>query len=137
MVEVVVLSVIKKIGIAMACETLKLAKPLLGKNSELKMALPVNMKLIKDELEIINAVLKGIEMKGCNSDIIETWVRQVRRLAYEMEDVVDQFMYVVGGCQQNESCASVKNFFKKHQSLASLDKIATKANIINKEVMEL
>ncbi|RCV12148.1 hypothetical protein SETIT_2G246300v2 [Setaria italica] len=101
------------------------------------MALPVNMKLIKDELDIINGVLKGIDMKGCNSEIIETWVRQVRRLAYEMKDIVDQFMYVVGGYQQKEPCASLKKIFKKHQSLFSLDEIATKADTISKEVMEL
>nr|TKW33700.1 hypothetical protein SEVIR_2G257100v2 [Setaria viridis] len=124
-------------GIVVACETLKLGKPLLGKNSVFQMALPVNMKLIKDELDIINAVRKGIDMKGCNSEIIETWVRQVRRLAYEMEDIVDQFMYVVGGDQQKEPCASLKKIFKKHQSLFSLDEIATKADIISKEAMEL
>uniref|UniRef100_K4A037 NB-ARC domain-containing protein n=1 Tax=Setaria italica TaxID=4555 RepID=K4A037_SETIT len=125
------------IGIVVACETLKLGKPLLGKNSVFQMALPVNMKLIKDELDIINGVLKGIDMKGCNSEIIETWVRQVRRLAYEMKDIVDQFMYVVGGYQQKEPCASLKKIFKKHQSLFSLDEIATKADTISKEVMEL
>ncbi|GJM98486.1 hypothetical protein PR202_ga15505 [Eleusine coracana subsp. coracana] len=61
----------------------------------MQMALPVNMKLIKDELELINAFLKEIDMKGCNGEVIETWIRQVRRVAYDMEDIVDQFMYIV------------------------------------------
>ncbi|XP_062193249.1 disease resistance protein RPM1-like [Phragmites australis] len=137
MVEVAVLFVIQKIGIAVAGETLKLAKPLLGKNSELQMALPVNMKLIKDELEIINAFLKEIGMKGCHGEVEETWIGQVRRLAYDMEDIVDQFMYVVGENKQKESWGCVKKILKKHQYLFSLDEIATKADIINKELMEL
>jgi len=137
MVEVAVLFVIKKIGIAVACETLKLAKPLLGNNSQMRMALPVNMKLIKGELEIINAFLKEIGMNGCNSEIIETWTRQVRRLAYDMEDIVDQFMHVVGEYQQKGSLSCVRKVFKKHQHLFSLDEIAAKADMINKELMEL
>ncbi|TVU09967.1 hypothetical protein EJB05_43466, partial [Eragrostis curvula] len=137
MVEVAVLLVIKKIGIAMACETLKLAKPLLGKNSESQMALPINMKLIKDELELINAFLKEIGMKDCNGEVVETWIRQVRRVAYDMEDIVDQFMYVVGEHQQKDSWYCVKKFFKKQPSLFSINEIAIKADIINKELMEL
>ncbi|CAL5087772.1 unnamed protein product [Urochloa decumbens] len=137
MVEVAVLFVIKKIGIAVACETLKLAKPLLGNNSEMRMTLPVNMKLIKDELEIINAFLKESGINGCNSEIIEMWTRQVRRLAYDMEDIVDQFMYVIGEYQLKESWACVRKVFKKHHCSFSLDEIAAKADIINKELVEL
>ncbi|KAJ1290125.1 hypothetical protein BS78_02G218700 [Paspalum vaginatum] len=137
MVEVAILFVIKKIGIAVACETLKLAKPLLGKNSELQMALPINMKRIKDEFEIINAFLKENGMKGCNSEVIETWIRQVRRLAYDMEDIVDEFMYFISEHQQRERWSSMKKIFKKHRSVFSLNEIAKKADIINKEVVEL
>jgi len=137
MVDVVVLLVIKKIGIAVACETLKLAKPLLGKNSELQMALPDNMKLIKDELEIINAFLKEVGMKDCNSEVIQTWIRQVRRLAHDMEDIVDQFMYRISEYQQRDTWNCVKKLFKRHPSLFSLDEIAIRADIINKEVVEL
>ncbi|KAJ1290124.1 hypothetical protein BS78_02G218600 [Paspalum vaginatum] len=114
-----------------------MAKPWLGKNSELQMALPVNMKLIKDELEIINAFLKETGMKGCNSEVIETWIRQVRRLAYDMEDIVDEYMYFISEHQQRERWASMKKIFKKHRSVFSLNEIAKKADIINKEVVEL
>ncbi|KAB8111011.1 hypothetical protein EE612_048538 [Oryza sativa] len=108
MAEIIVLFVIKKIGIAVAGETLKLAKPLLANKTELKKAelvtaLPVNMKLIKDELEVINAFLKELGMNGCKGEVVETWVRQVRRLAHDMEDVVDEFMYVIGKNKERES----------------------------------
>ncbi|KAL5201018.1 hypothetical protein ABZP36_035372 [Zizania latifolia] len=142
MADIVVLFIIKKIGIAVAGETLKLARPLLAKRAELKKAelvaaLPVNMKLIKDELELINAFLKELGVNGCKSEVVETWIRQVRRLAHDMEDVVDGFMYVIGKNKQKESRAYVKKIIKKPQSLFSLDEIAIKADMINKELMEL
>nr|CAJ26369.1 putative ATPase [Brachypodium sylvaticum] len=126
-----------KLGIAVAGETLKIAKPLLARNAEVVAALPANMKLIKDELEIINAFLKEIGLKGCKGEVIETWIRQVRRLAYDMEDVVDQFMYVVAEKEVTGSWAYLKKIFKKPQCSISLDDIATKADIVNKELIEL
>uniref|UniRef100_A0A0D9XEW5 Uncharacterized protein n=1 Tax=Leersia perrieri TaxID=77586 RepID=A0A0D9XEW5_9ORYZ len=142
MAEIVVLFVIKKIGIAVAGETLKLAKPLLANKAELKKAelvtaLPINMKLIKDELELINAFLKELGMSGCKGEVVETWVRQVRRLAHDMEDVVDEFMYVVGKNKEKESRSYVKKIIKKPQSLFSLEEIAIKADRINRQLMEL
>uniref|UniRef100_A0A0E0ILB5 Uncharacterized protein n=1 Tax=Oryza nivara TaxID=4536 RepID=A0A0E0ILB5_ORYNI len=142
MAEIIVLFVIKKIGIAVAGETLKLAKPLLANKTELKKvelvtALPVNMKLIKDELEVINAFLKELGMNGCKGEVVETWVRQVRRLAHDMEDVVDEFMYVIGKNKERESRAYVKKIIKKPKPLFSLDEIATKADRINRQLMEL
>ncbi|EEC84762.1 hypothetical protein OsI_31778 [Oryza sativa Indica Group] len=142
MAEIAVLFVIKKIGIAVAGDTLKLAIPLFAKKTELKKvelvtALPVNMRQIKKELEIINAFLKELGMNGYKGEVVETWIRQVRRLAHDMEDVVDEFMYVVGKNKHKKSWACVKKIIKKPKPLFSLDEIATKADMINTELVEL
>jgi disease resistance protein RPM1 len=137
MAEITLILVIQKLGIAVAGETLKLAKPLLGRKDVLVVALPANMKLIKDELEMINAFLKEIGIKACKGEVIETWIRQVRRLAFDMEDIVDQFMYVIGENKMTGSWAHLKKIFKKPRSLISLDDVATKADAVNKELIEL
>uniref|UniRef100_A0A0D9XEW6 NB-ARC domain-containing protein n=1 Tax=Leersia perrieri TaxID=77586 RepID=A0A0D9XEW6_9ORYZ len=142
MAEIAVLFVIKKIGIAVACDTLKLAIPLAAKRSESKKvelvkALRFNMRQIKKELEIINAFLKELGMKGYKGEVVETWIRQVRRLAHDMEDVVDEFMYVVGKNKHRESWSCVRKIMKKAKPLFSLDEIATKADMINRELVEL
>jgi disease resistance protein RPM1 len=137
MAEITLILVIQKLGIAVAGETLKLAKPLLGRKDELLLALPANMKLIKDELEIINAFVKEIGIKACKGEVVETWIGQVRRLAFDMEDVVDQFMYVIGENKMTGSWAHLKKIFKKPRSLISLDDVATKADAVNKELIEL
>uniref|UniRef100_J3MYI3 Uncharacterized protein n=1 Tax=Oryza brachyantha TaxID=4533 RepID=J3MYI3_ORYBR len=142
MAEIAVLFVIKKIGITVAGDTLKLAIPLFAKKAELKKvglvtALPGNMKQIKSELEITNSFLKELGMNGYKSEVVETWIKQVRRLAHDMEDVVDEFMYVVGKNKHKESWACVKKVIKKHKPLFSLDEIATKADMINRELGEL
>jgi len=92
MAEIAVLLVLKKIAIALAGETLSFAKPLLAKKSELVAALPDDMKLISNELELIRAFLKEIGRKGWKGEVIETWIGQVRRLAYDMEDTGSFFL---------------------------------------------
>jgi disease resistance protein RPM1 len=84
MAKTVILHVITKIGTALAGETVNFA--LLEKKSKLADALPSKMKLIKNELEIIHPFLKGMDRKGAKNEAIETCTRQVRSLAYEMED---------------------------------------------------
>ncbi|CAL5081990.1 unnamed protein product [Urochloa decumbens] len=134
MAETAILLAVNKIGIAVAGETLKFARPLLAKKSERIAALQNDMKLIRNELELIHAFLKGNNRNGWKVGVIETWIRQVRRLAYDMEDVVDQFIYIVG---KHNKEMPWKNHIKKPQSLDSLDKITHEVKRINQELQQL
>uniref|UniRef100_J3MRN6 NB-ARC domain-containing protein n=1 Tax=Oryza brachyantha TaxID=4533 RepID=J3MRN6_ORYBR len=113
MAETAILLAIKKISIAVAGEILSLSKPMLANNAELVIALPTNMELVKDELEIINAFLKSVNTRGYKDEILETWMSQVRRLAYDIEDIVDQFIYVVGEHQGKGFWSNFKKVVKK------------------------
>ncbi|GJM98484.1 hypothetical protein PR202_ga15503 [Eleusine coracana subsp. coracana] len=102
------------------------------------MALPENMKLIRNELELIHAFLKEIGRKGWRGEVTETWIGQVRRLAYDMEDIVDQFIYVVSENNQKGSWWDyIKKTIKKPEYLFSLDEIASEINRINRELKQL
>ena len=57
MAEIAVLLVVRKIGLAVAAETLKYARPLLAKKPEYIEALPNEMRLIRNELELVHAFL--------------------------------------------------------------------------------
>jgi len=138
MAEIAVLLVVRKIGLAVAAETLKNARPLLAKKPEYIEALPNEMRLIRNELELVHAFLKGTGRKGWKGEAIETWIRQVRRLAYDMEDMVDQFIYMVGKQNQKGSWWDhVKKNIMKPNFLFSLDEIAKEVKRINQELKQL
>jgi len=99
MAEIALLLVIKKIGILLVAESVKYVE----KKAGLVAALPQNMRLIQNDLELMQAFLKDISTKGCTDRVTETWIGQARRMAYDMEDIVDQFIYVVGGHHQEGS----------------------------------
>ncbi|KAG6785167.1 hypothetical protein POTOM_010893 [Populus tomentosa] len=48
---------------------------------------------IKLELESMKSFLRDAERRKEKSDSVETWVRQVREVAYEVEDIIDEFMH--------------------------------------------
>uniref|UniRef100_A0A0D9X5Z4 NB-ARC domain-containing protein n=1 Tax=Leersia perrieri TaxID=77586 RepID=A0A0D9X5Z4_9ORYZ len=138
MAETAILLAIKKISIVVAGEILSLSKPMFSnKKSELAVELPTNMELVKDELEIINAFLKKVNTQGCSDKVLETWMVQVRRLAYDIEDIVDQFIYVVGEQQSSGFWSNLKKAVKKPQSLTSLDRIATEVDKVKLKLKEL
>ncbi|KAM3372938.1 hypothetical protein ACQJBY_019722 [Aegilops geniculata] len=130
MAEAALLLVTTKIGIAVAAETLHYTRSV-AKLSE-------NMTLIRNDLELIRAFLKEIGKKASTDGVTETWIGQVRRMAYDMEDVVDQFMYVVGKHHQKGSWwISVKKIVKKPQYLFTLGEIATSLKKINRALTHL
>uniref|UniRef100_A0A2N9H0A3 NB-ARC domain-containing protein n=1 Tax=Fagus sylvatica TaxID=28930 RepID=A0A2N9H0A3_FAGSY len=48
---------------------------------------------IKDELESMRSFLVDADKKGVGSEGEKTWVANVRDMAYDVEDVIDQFIY--------------------------------------------
>ncbi|KAF7013322.1 hypothetical protein CFC21_027408 [Triticum aestivum] len=130
MAEAALLLVTTKIGIAVGVEMLHYARSV-AKLSE-------NMTLIRNDQELIRAFLKEIGRKASTDGVTETWTGQVRRLAYDMEDIVDQFVYIVGKQHQKGSWwSSVKKILKKPQYLFTLGEIATGLEKINRALTHL
>ncbi|KAJ4837724.1 hypothetical protein Tsubulata_044361 [Turnera subulata] len=48
---------------------------------------------IKLELESMKSFVRDAERRKEMSDSVETWVRQVREVAYEVEDIIDEYMH--------------------------------------------
>ncbi|KAM3372939.1 hypothetical protein ACQJBY_019723 [Aegilops geniculata] len=136
MAEAALLLVTTKIGIAVAKGTLSYTG--LAKKAGYVAELPCNMRVIKNDLELIRAFLKDIGRKGWTDQVPEIWIGQARSLAYEMEDIVDQFIYVVGKHHYKASWwGYVKKIVKKPKSLLTLDEIAAALNMINRELIQL
>ncbi|KAL5710723.1 hypothetical protein ACHQM5_021253 [Ranunculus cassubicifolius] len=53
------------------------------------------IEFIKYELESMQAFLKDADEREDNQESVKTWVKQVRDIAYDTEDVLDEFMLMV------------------------------------------
>ncbi|XP_074275981.1 disease resistance protein RPM1-like [Silene latifolia] len=57
-------------------------------------SLPGEIKSISRELQSIKAILKDAEKKAEDDDGIKVWVSQVREVAYQIEDALDDYLFL-------------------------------------------
>ncbi|XP_058068195.1 disease resistance protein RPM1-like [Magnolia sinica] len=50
------------------------------------------VRWIKDELQIMKAFLRDADARANSDAVVKTWVKQVREVAYDIEDVIDEFV---------------------------------------------
>ncbi|KAM4078024.1 hypothetical protein ACB094_09G004400 [Castanea mollissima] len=90
---------------------------------------------IKLELTSMRSLLIDADKRGASSAVEETWVTNVRNTAYDVEDVIDMFMYHINSQQIGGRFA----WFLQHtiyipQTLWERHKIACKLQNINKTI---
>ncbi|CAK8565694.1 unnamed protein product [Lathyrus sativus] len=70
--------------------------PLITKETKLLRGIHKEFADIKDELENIQAFLKDADKRSATTEGIKTWVKQVREAAFRIEDIIDEYMILVG-----------------------------------------
>ncbi|XP_027152149.1 disease resistance protein RPM1-like [Coffea eugenioides] len=81
-----------------------------------------DVQFIKDELSSMKAFLREAEAKEDNDSQLQEWLKQVREVAYDTEDVLDDFIcrfargYMDGFCGKfGKIYNSIKNLKARHQ----------------------
>jgi hypothetical protein len=54
------------------------------------------IQYIKDELECMNAFLRNLTISQIHDDQVRIWMKQVREIAYDSEDCIDEFIHNLG-----------------------------------------
>jgi len=94
---------------------------------------------IKLELETMRSFLRDAERRMERSELVETWVRQVREVAYEVEDIIDEFMHLKGRENHISGFKGIakdfvnlpKNITARRQISSKLPKIKAKVHDIS------
>ncbi|KAE8802391.1 Disease resistance protein RPM1 [Hordeum vulgare] len=137
MAEIVILLAIKKIGTALANGIAREASTQFAKYGTQLLELQANMDRLVRELSVMHDVLCQMDIRNLNNAVYESWLEGVRKVAYNMEDMVDEYLYLVG--QENDigCCFYLKKGFRKPRSLLSLNRIAIKVKQIEKDLTHL
>ncbi|CAA6675583.1 unnamed protein product [Spirodela intermedia] len=64
------------------------------------------MNQIKSEFEVIQAFLSHIGTRKENDRLLEAWVKQVREVAFAVEDTMDQYIYLLAERHRRRAGAS-------------------------------
>ncbi|VAH99139.1 unnamed protein product [Triticum turgidum subsp. durum] len=137
MAEIVILLAIRKIGIALGKAAEDQASVQFGRYGTQLLELQGSMGRVGRELRIMHDVLCQMDIRSRNNQVYEGWLEEVQKVAYVMEDMVDEYLYLVGREHDIGCCFFLKKGFKKPRSLLSLNKIASKVKEIEKDLSHL
>ncbi|XP_044427567.1 disease resistance protein RPM1-like [Triticum aestivum] len=137
MAEIVILLAIKKIGNALANGAADQTSTQFAKYRMQLKELQGNMGRAARELRVMHDVLYQMDIRNCDDQVYEGWLEEVRKVAHVMEDMVDEYLYLVGRQQDTRCCFYLKKGFRKPRSLLSLNQIAFKVKEIEQDLAHL
>ncbi|WOH03108.1 hypothetical protein DCAR_0522500 [Daucus carota subsp. sativus] len=93
---------------------------------------------IKHELESMKSFLADAERTKHRSELVETWVRQVREVANEVEDVIDEFMHYKDARRDRKGFKHfVQDVIDGPKHVSSRHRISSKLRRIKEKVCEV
>ncbi|VAH99053.1 disease resistance protein RPM1-like [Triticum dicoccoides] len=137
MAEIVIFLTIKKIGVALVTRVVDQASTQFAKNRTQLLELQGNMGRVASELHIMHDVLCQMGIQNRNNQVYEGWLEEARKVAHVMEDVVDEYLCLVGREHDIGCCFFLKKGCKKPRSMLSLNRIAFKVKEIEKDLSHL
>ncbi|KAF7092973.1 hypothetical protein CFC21_095413 [Triticum aestivum] len=137
MAEIVILLAIKKIGIALAKGAADQASVQFAKYGAQLLELHGSMGRVARELRVMHDVLYQMDIRNRSNQVYEGWLEEVRKVAHVMEDMVDEYLYLVGREHDIGCCFFLNKGFKKPRSLLCLNQIALRVKEMEKYLLHL
>ncbi|CDP22106.1 unnamed protein product, partial [Coffea canephora] len=112
---------------------------LLREEGSLLGGLREEVQLIKDELGHMRAFLKVAERKEDDDPRywLQEWIKQVREAAYDIEDVLDEFVLRFAGCRHHGFCGSLQRILKAIKSLRARHQVASEIQSIKSRIKNI
>ncbi|KAI4974465.1 hypothetical protein ZWY2020_047745 [Hordeum vulgare] len=137
MAETVILLAIKKITFALAKGVVDKASVHFAKYGTQLLEIQGNMARVARELRIMHDVLCQMDIRNRNNQVYEGWLDEVQKVAHVMEDMVDEYLYLVGQEHDLGFFFFLKKGFKKPRSLLSLNQIDFKVKEVERDLTHL
>jgi disease resistance protein RPM1 len=125
MTETVILAVVKKIDIALGNEALNQARSRFQNSVTQLTELQGRMGRIRSELGLMHVFACRVDVRNRKNQAYEIWVRELRMLAHRIEDIVDEYLYLVGHKHDAGWGTHLDTRFKQPNVLLSLTRIAS------------
>ena len=109
---------------------------LLSQESKLLGGVEGQVRLLHNELRMINVFLQNTEGKRHDNDLVKEVVSQIRDVAYEAEDVVDTFIMTVTKHRIRNKLMKVIHSFDRASTLHEVAKKIETIKIVIKEIYD-
>ncbi|KAL3497923.1 hypothetical protein ACH5RR_040655 [Cinchona calisaya] len=103
---------------------------LLTQSTRLGGGLEREMQFIRDELGSMRAFLRDAELKEDDFSELKEWIKQVREVAYDTQDVLDEFLMRFAYNRPDGFCGHVHNFYRSIKNIGARNCISSKIESI-------
>lgn len=104
---------------------------------ELLNGIPEDLEYIKDELQSMKAVLRVADSVEESNQEVKVWVQQVREVAYDTEDILDEYKLDLVNDQRHGIDACLYNVCCFTKNLKAQHRIASKIQVIKSRISNL
>lgn len=125
MAEAVILFAVRKIGVALGNEATSQAVSYFRKFVTQLTELQGSMGRIRRELRLMHEFLCRMDVRNRNNQTYEIWVEEVRVLVHGIEDIVDEYLHLIGQKLDTGWSTYLKKGIKRPSVVVSLNRIAS------------
>ena len=128
MAEALVIVVLQKITFALGEEGLKIIGSKLQKQLPDVQEVTNRMRLLQSDFLMMQAFISQVDVHRSSDKVLEAWLEQVRQAAHEAEDIVDEFIYLVG--QMEGTNGFLKRALNQAADVKKWRKLAVQAKFV-------
>uniref|UniRef100_I1R593 NB-ARC domain-containing protein n=1 Tax=Oryza glaberrima TaxID=4538 RepID=I1R593_ORYGL len=136
MAESVVFGILCKIGSILGSHLTQALVSHLGKEVSVLIEVESIVKQIRSEFRLMQSFLQDGQEKESSSRQAETFLQEVQQIAFEVEDILDEFVYYFGR-KETPSVELLKNFFRKSESVMPLRRIAAELKEVQNRLQNI
>lgn len=135
MAEALVFIVLQKIGAALGREALNVVGTQLQKQPPTLVDVENNMRQLKIEFNVMKAFLTQQQIHFSQDRAYDAWLDEVKNVAHEAEDVIDEYVYLAG--QTAKETSKLKKLFHCSKTTSDWHIIATQLSQIKSRLQNL
>jgi disease resistance protein RPM1 len=102
MAEALILVLLQKITTTLGGAALRAISSQLGKETTILLEVQNSVKEIESEFDIVRAFISQVDQCGTNNKILESWLKHIRKVALEVEDIIDEYAFLLGKKDRSE-----------------------------------
>ncbi|KAJ0986948.1 hypothetical protein J5N97_005304 [Dioscorea zingiberensis] len=135
--EAIVFLLIEKISVALGTEAMTAIHTLLEKEVTLLAQIPGTMNRIQREFVVMKAFLKHADAQKEKSSTLQAWLEQVQKTAFQVEDSIDEYSYLIGEQYRSGFRGSVYNYIHKAKHALAWHRVAAQLQEIEADLRQI
>lgn len=135
MAEGLILVVLQKIATTLGGAALNVIMSKLGREGNILLEAENSMKEIESEFEIMQAYISQVDPYSENDKVLKSWLKNVRKIASEVEDIIDQYAFLLG--KMDNAGSFMEKVFRRSENVKAWSNISAQLKQVKARLQSL